>query len=307
MTDIVLRREVSRTRRPGWRWAALVLLLAVLAGAVAAGRALLRRAGAAPAASPGGPAAEGSTAGLPPPPAYEPDPALAALAAAETAQAAGDLAGARTNAFQALDIARDPAIRARIEDLLGRVHVAMVFSPHPMEEKQDYVVVEGDSIGRIARAMGTTDAALRRGNGIRGSLIRPGDRFRVLTGRFAIDIDKSANDLLLKLNDRFFKRYRVGTGQYGRTPAGEYRIVDKIAEPPWTRPEDGRILPFGDTNNVLGTRWLKLDVAGYGIHGTWEPETIGRSSSAGCVRLLNADVEELFDLVPHGTPVRIVE
>jgi lipoprotein-anchoring transpeptidase ErfK/SrfK len=48
-------------------------------------------------------------------------------------------------------------------------------------------------------------------------------------------------------------------------------------------------------------------VRGYGIHGTWEPGTIGKQASAGCVRLGNADVEELFIIIPVGTPVTIVE
>lgn len=74
------------------------------------------------------------------------------------------------------------------------------------------------------------------------------------------------------------------------------------------------MIPFGDKDNVLGTRWMSLQAAnptnavrGYGLHGTWEPETIGRQASAGCVRLLNNEVEELFLLVPIGTRVVITE
>jgi len=48
-------------------------------------------------------------------------------------------------------------------------------------------------------------------------------------------------------------------------------------------------------------------VRGYGIHGTWEPETIGKAASAGCIRLLNSEIEELFNLVPLGTEVTIAE
>jgi len=48
-----------------------------------------------------------------------------------------------------------------------------------------------------------------------------------------------------------------------------------------------------------------LNVPGYGIHGTWEPDTIGRQSSAGCIRLLNDDVAELFVMLPVDTPVII--
>lgn len=55
---------------------------------------------------------------------------------------------------------------------------------------------------------------------------------------------------------------------------------------------------------VLGTRRLVLG-DGYGIHGTNDPSSIGRSVSHGCVRLRNGDIEKLFDMVPVGTPVYI--
>jgi len=55
---------------------------------------------------------------------------------------------------------------------------------------------------------------------------------------------------------------------------------------------------------VLGTRRLVLG-DGYGIHGTNAPETIGRSVSHGCVRLRNEDIEQLYEMVPVGTPVYI--
>lgn len=68
------------------------------------------------------------------------------------------------------------------------------------------------------------------------------------------------------------------------------------------------IPPFGTTARryagVLGTRRLELG-DGYGIHGTDAPESIGRSVSHGCVRMLNEDIERLYPLVPIGTPVYI--
>ncbi len=66
--------------------------------------------------------------------------------------------------------------------------------------------------------------------------------------------------------------------------------------------------PFGTTQRryegVLGTRRLDLG-DGYGIHGTDQPESIGRSVSHGCVRMLNQDVEQLYPMVPVGTAVYI--
>ena len=48
-----------------------------------------------------------------------------------------------------------------------------------------------------------------------------------------------------------------------------------------------------------------LPVRGYGIHGTWDDNSIGKSESAGCIRMHNRDVEELYTLVTVGTPVEI--
>ena len=77
-----------------------------------------------------------------------------------------------------------------------------------------------------------------------------------------------------------------------------------VCPPLW---KDGQTIPFGSKENVLGKYWLALDIPHYGIHGTWEPETIGRQSSQGCIRLINEDVEELFIILPAGTPVQVTE
>jgi lipoprotein-anchoring transpeptidase ErfK/SrfK len=133
---------------------------------------------------------------------------------------------------------------------------------------------------------------------------------RIFKGTFKIAVDKSDNVLTVFMNDAFFKRYSVGTGAYNKTPVGRFTVTDKIAQPPWWRP-DGKQIPFGDPENLLGTRWMAIRspddpfLTGYGIHGTWEPDTIGKQASAGCVRMLNSDVEELFTLIPVNTSVDI--
>jgi lipoprotein-anchoring transpeptidase ErfK/SrfK len=74
------------------------------------------------------------------------------------------------------------------------------------------------------------------------------------------------------------------------TPAGNWQVINKkiITEP-----------------CVFGTRWIGLDNPGYGIHGTNAPELIGNAVSMGCIRMYNADVEQLFDQVFIGMPVVI--
>lgn len=236
----------------------------------------------------------------------EPAPAVALLREAEALRAEDRLQAAREKALAALDLSPDHDTRKALETLLGEVGIALITTPRPMPEKTDYTVQPGDSLARIARRFGTTVELIEKSNQLRSSVIRPGDRLRVFSGTWSIRVNKTRNDLVLSLNDRFFKRYRVGTGEFAKTPTGEFKITDRIAQPTWWRP-DGRTIPYGDPENLLGTHWLALDVKGYGLHGTWEPETIGRQASLGCVRLLNDDIAELFTLVTIGTPVVIEE
>ena len=49
------------------------------------------------------------------------------------------------------------------------------------------------------------------------------------------------------------------------------------------------------------------NLKGYGIHGTWDRESIGKARSNGCIRMLNEQVEELFRIIPLATPVEIIE
>ena len=221
---------------------------------------------------------------------------------------------ARDLLFEALDLAgNDMALRSDVENLLGRVHIELVMTPRTMPEKVEHQVQSGEIIARIARHYGTTAKLVQISNGIDNpNLIRVGQRLRVLNQPFTVHVNIARNDLVLKLDGRFFKRYSVGTGKYGSTPVGTFRVSDRIPEPVWWRP-DGRAIPFGDPENILGTHWLAISATGdteeafgYGIHGTWDDESIGRSESAGCVRMHNREVEELFTLLPVGTPVTIV-
>jgi len=225
-----------------------------------------------------------------------------------------DLVGAREKYLLLHRHARGTRLRAAAEQSLGKIGVSLVLTPMKMPEKEEYVVKSGDSLARIARRFGTTVELIQHSNQLADpNLIKAGDRLRIFTGTFRIDINKSRNDMVVMLNDEFFKRYRVGTGKFGKTPVGTFKITDKIAEPVWWRP-DGKEVPYGDKENILGTRWMALratgdteDVRGYGIHGTWESDTIGKAESAGCIRMHNKEVEELFNLVPLGTEVTIAE
>lgn len=221
---------------------------------------------------------------------------------------------AREKYFEALSANPEDAVRASLEEKLGKLNVEMIRLPWPMAEKQEYVVQTNDAIKFIARKFGTTVEMIVKGNELkRPDIIRPGQRLKVFAGKMEVVVSKSRHDLLLSSNGRFFKRYPVSTGRYEKTPVGSFVISDRIPEPPWHR-DDGKIIPFGDKENILGTRWMAIkatgstpELKGYGIHGTWDNTSIGKSESAGCIRLRNEDVEELFEMVPVGTTVVIEE
>lgn len=310
MTDIYLGQQKSN------KGCFVVALLVAVAFAAFVFWRFTRPATTTPPATAESPDASGttvapaSTATAPTTPASDAGADL--LSAARQLKNDDQYAQARDKAEEVLTQSSNESAKKAAEQLLGEVNVGLVLSPRQMPEKVDYAVQPGDALVLLARKFGTTIDTIQIGNRLTSANIRAGDRLRIFTGKFSIKVSKSRNDLVLLMNDRFFKRYPVGTGQYGKTPTGELVIKDKIPNPPWWR-SDGKQIPFGDTNNVLGTRWMSLKYAddsplsGYGIHGTWQPETIGQQASAGCIRLLNSDVEELFTLVPEGTPVTITE
>lgn len=189
---------------------------------------------------------------------------------------------------------------------LGNVNVNLLFSPNIASGTTEYIVKEGDALFTIAQRFGTTVELIKKCNNLKSDFIKPGDKLKIITEKFSIIVDKSKNILTLKAGERAIKVYHVGTGVSGSTPAGNYTITNKLINPPWHKPGIG-VIPYGDPRNVLGTRWVGFNIAGYGIHGTWEPETIGKQSSAGCIRLLNEDVEELFQIIQVGAEVTVVE
>ncbi len=191
-------------------------------------------------------------------------------------------------------------------DCYGAINVRLLFSKKQTPYSEIYVVRPGDSLASIAKKYKMSLELLMKSNSLKTATIHPNDRLKVLKTNFKIVISKAKNNLLLKADDELFKVYPVGTGREGSTPIGAFKITSKLVEPTWYHP-DGGVIPFGDEGNLLGTRWMGINSPGYGIHGTWMPDSVGKQSSAGCVRLRNQDVEELYKIVTVGTTVTIDE
>lgn len=136
----------------------------------------------------------------------------------------------------------------------------------------------------------------------------------------SIIVDPGEHFLYLLRKDGTARRYGVGVGREGFAWTGEAEIGMKRRWPRWVPPRDmvkrdrkarrwANGQP-GGPDNPLGARALYLHRNGqdtlYRIHGTNQPESIGRSVSSGCIRMLNEHVAELYDQVRIGTPVTVL-
>ncbi len=124
-------------------------------------------------------------------------------------------------------------------------------------------------------------------------------------------IHRGANRMDVYSGTRVLRTIPVATGQaIYPTPLGNWHVVD-MQRNPWWRPPDSdwakglKPIPPGP-GNPLGTRWMGLDAAGVGMHGTPDDASIGYSASHGCIRMHVPDAEWLFTQVRIGTPVFIV-
>lgn len=124
-------------------------------------------------------------------------------------------------------------------------------------------------------------------------------------GERKIVINLAARSLALIEKDKKIRLYPIGPGKESTpTPVGYYNIRSKDINPTWIDPSDPEFsIPSGESN-PLGYRWMEF-YGNYGIHGTNKPESIGHYVSNGCIRMMEKDVEALFDMVEIGTPVEI--
>ncbi|MCM8783690.1 MAG: L,D-transpeptidase family protein [Candidatus Omnitrophica bacterium] len=194
----------------------------------------------------------------------------------------------------------------KAQEELGKLNIKIIFSPLVTENAFLYEVKEGDSLIKIAQRFNTTVELIRKANNLKeDAFLRPGMKLKITKEKFSVLVDKSQNTLTLKADDRVVKVYTVSTGLNNITPVGTFKIINKITKPVWYK--DGKVISPDDPENILGSHWLGISERGYGIHGTTQPETIGKHVTQGCVRMYNHDVEELYIILPIGTEVTIME
>jgi lipoprotein-anchoring transpeptidase ErfK/SrfK len=100
------------------------------------------------------------------------------------------------------------------------------------------------------------------------------------------------------------KIYSVAVGKPSSpSPVGTFTIARRVVNPTYSH--DGRVVSPGP-HNPVGSRWMGLSIRGYGIHGTNEPNSIGKAASHGCIRMAKADLEELYPQVAVGDTVELI-
>src|SRR5690606_10194684 len=132
--------------------------------------------------------------------------------------------------------------------------------------------------------------------------VRAGQRLKVIKGPFSAIVDLSDYELTIHAHGYFVTRYPVGIGKDGSSPIGKFAGLEKLVDPTYYGP-DG-VVNHDDPANPLGDRWIDIGNS-YGIHGTIDPASIGKSESQGCIRLHNDDVEAVYDLLTIGSEVVI--
>ncbi len=137
-------------------------------------------------------------------------------------------------------------------------------------------------------------------------------------------VDTPAKYLYFTIPGGSAVRYGIGVGREGFAWSGRAKVQYKREWPRWTPPNEmvarqPELEPYSIANggmepgleNPLGARALYIFQDGrdtlYRLHGTPEASSIGKAVSSGCIRLLNQDVIDLYERVPDGTPIRVIQ
>lgn len=211
----------------------------------------------------------------------------------------------------------DDAARAFVDDVRHH-HRGLarrtVLDPANIEGSKTYDVQPGDTLIGIAAKLrkelgvplehGTLQVVNRIDN---PQSLRAGQRLKVPMRPVRATVFKRSFLVAVYVGDQLARTYWCAHGREQReTPETAFVVREKISEPDWH--PGGRVVPYGHPDNPLGTLFVKFEhpsYTGFGIHGTWEPESIGTMASRGCIRLSNDDIDDFARLVPSGAEVVI--
>lgn len=212
--------------------------------------------------------------------------------------------------------APDGPVRAEMRRMLEEINKELFFSSKPSPDSVIIAVQPGDTLSGIADQQERDvyfAQVIMLVNGISDARrIRPHQKLKIPKGTFSAVVQKHAHRLIVLLNVAYIKEYPVALGApESPTPEGKFVLdITKAKDPDWTD-SDNHVYKFGDPKNILGTRWMPFKDAegrhGLGIHGTTDAASVGKDVSNGCIRMLNADVEEIFGMLAPDDTVEIMK
>ena len=219
-----------------------------------------------------------------------------------------------------------PADAAALRETLTRVNAELLFSDRVLPDDplvQRYQVQPGDLLGSIARRANVPYPFLEQINNLKANRLQVGQPIKLVNGPFHARVDKRTFLLDLYLVDPdgrkiYAATFPVGLGEADSTPVGDWRIKprSKVTNPDWRNPRTGQYYPANAEDIPIGEYWLALEGTddhtrgeiGYGIHGTNDPDSIGKAVSMGCIRLRDADIAQLYNMLTDGnSTVQVVE
>jgi lipoprotein-anchoring transpeptidase ErfK/SrfK len=240
---------------------------------------------------------------------------------------AGHLISARATLNDALLAGNlSDAQAAECKQLMSQFNQTLVFSPRRFEDdpySAAYVVKPGELMANIATTNATTWELLSRINNIEPKKLRSGTTLKILRGPFHAVVDKKSFTMDIYFaspggkGSMYVTSYKVGLGKDDSTPPGTWMVEPhrKIKNPTYYSPRGEGIIAAGDPKNPLGAFWIGLTgidgqavgKQSYGIHGTIDPDSIGKQSSLGCIRLHNDDIALTFELLVEGKSIVVVK
>lgn len=211
-----------------------------------------------------------------------------------------------------------PADAQAIRERLHETNKELIFSPKIIPGDtvtEAYKVQPGDMLVKIGFRNKVPYQFYEIINNTEAKRLQAGRTLKIIKGPFHARVSKSEYRMDLFLRDAegaeiYVTSFVVGLGESDSTPLGKWLIEPgrKVQNPNWSNPRTGEYYNADDPNNPIGEYWLALKgldpsnetIKGYGIHGTNEPESIGRQMSMGCVRMRDADIELVYKMLQDG-------
>ncbi len=210
---------------------------------------------------------------------------------------------ARKNLEIVLRKKNSPA-RGEAEFLIGDLNMKRLKSPEPAPGDEVYTIQRGDTLWVMAKKLKVPQDLLIGINDLSPKSLTVGQQIRIPRLSISLVVDKPARTVTILNNNEFLKKYKIAINQNDKVlPAGNYSVVKKedkgIA---YADPETNETIKAGAPGNPYGDKYIEMR-RGTGIHGTNDPEKIGKLVSTGAILMSNQDIDEVYALVQIKTPV----